>query len=233
MNFPITKLTLPNDEYVREKTNKKMIFLHHSAGWDNVRGMFNYWAEQKGRVATSFGINDPGEIFQAFDDDYWAYHLYIRSRGNNLPTRLLKYKQSLGKAQYLEKISIGVEIANFGQLVYRGGKYYAWPNDFGTRGKGVEIPESEVYDFGKHPFRGYRFYQKYTDSEIGALKVLLKGLADKHADIVLDTPGNIFEINDDAFKGRPGIYTHCSVRTDKRDVVPQQNLVDMLESICI
>ena len=228
-NFPVTRLTLPSKEYVEEKTQKKMIMLHHSAGWDNVRGMFEDWANRPGRVATALGLNDEGQIFEAFDPWYWAYHIYIRSRGNKLPEHLLYYKESASKAIYLEKITVGIEIANFGPLKYRNGVYYAWPNDYGTRGKGVEIPEDKVYDFGV-PFRGHRFYERYTDSEVGALKVLLKELGAEF-NIPMEINGDIFDVNQNFFEEKPGIYTHCSARTDKTDVVPQQHLVDMLNSL--
>lgn len=228
-SFPITELTLPDNQYLKEKTHKKQIYLHHSAGWDNVRGMFNYWASNKSRVATAFGINDTGTVFQAFDDDFWAYHLYINSRGNKLPVHLEEYKKNKGKRIYLEKISVGIEIANWGPLQYRNGKYYTWVHSYGTRGKGVTLPEDKVYDFGSS-FRGYRFYEKYTAGEVGALRVLLIHLSKKHQ-IPLDTSGDIFQLNQDAFEARPGIYTHCSVRSDKTDIVPQKNIVEMLNKL--
>lgn len=232
--IPITKLTLPHGEYVKQATKKSQLYLHHSAGRDNVRGMFKYWENQPGRIATAYAIDDPGQIFQGFSHAYWAYHLYIRSAGNQLSPRLLKYKRHIETAIHLEKISIGVEIANFGPLVYREGKYYTWVHNFGCDGPGVTLSENKVYDFGaNYNFRGFRFYERYTDNEVQALKLLIEHITDDPSnDIVKDVRGNIFDINDDAFRGKPGIYTHCSVRTDKTDVVPQAHLVDMLYSIC-
>jgi hypothetical protein len=226
--FPITELTLPNHEYVDEVTPKSMLFLHHSAGWDNVRGMFKDWADTPGRVATAYGMDDDGQIYRAFDDAYWAYHLYIRSKGNKLPEAMRPYKV-LSNAIYLEKVSVGIEIANFGPLKYRNGKYYTWVHDFGTRGKGVTLAEDKVFDF-KDGFRGYRFYERYTDNEVGALKVWIKFMCEKH-NIPFHLPKNMFELCEDAFKRKPGIYTHCSVRTDKTDIVPQKNMVAMLNSL--
>lgn len=230
-NFPIEQIPLPKDQYVVESQEKTQVYLHHSAGRDDVRGMFSYWAKDNPRVATAFGINDSGQVFQAFPDECWAYHLYIRSNGNRLPEGLMRIKNDPSQAVMLEKRSIGIEIANFGPLKYRGGKYYTWVNDWGQAGSGVTMTESKVYDFGPDGFRGYRFYERYTDNEVGALKVLLKYLCLEKYNIPVRLSRNIFDINPDAFKLKPGIYTHCSVRTDKTDIVPQEHMVSMLNSL--
>ena len=41
----------------------------------------------------------------------------------------------------------------------------------------------------------------------------------------------LFTLNKVPLTGKPGIYTHNSVRTDKFDVFPQKELIDMLKSI--
>ena len=39
----------------------------------------------------------------------------------------------------------------------------------------------------------------------------------------------MFEINDDALRGEPGVYTHNSVRKDKKDVFPDEYLIEMFK----
>jgi inosine/xanthosine triphosphate pyrophosphatase family protein len=34
-----------------------------------------------------------------------------------------------------------------------------------------------------------------------------------------------------AMDGQPGIYTHCSYRTDKSDILPQKEILEMLMEI--
>jgi hypothetical protein len=229
--FNITEVLLDADQYVNEATTKTQLYLHHSAGWDNVRGMFKDWNITKERVATSFGINDEGEIFQAFDEAFWAYHLYVKSKGNQIPSNLRSHILTGSNAVDLERNSIGVEIANFGPLKYCNGKYFTWVHDYGTKGKGVVLNESKVYDFGESGFRGFRFYERYTDNEVGALSVLITYLCEKHSIPLPINVDNIFEITPSAFLGVPGVYTHCSVRTDKTDIVPQIHLLDMLRGL--
>ena len=49
---------------------------------------------------------------------------------------------------------------------------------------------------------------------------------------VLDNPkGTGFELNTDALAGKPGIWSHTSVRKDKFDVHPQDELIAMLKSL--
>ena len=49
--------------YHKSIHQKNQIIWHHSAGWDNARGMFQSWQnDNKEHVATAIGINDKGEV---------------------------------------------------------------------------------------------------------------------------------------------------------------------------
>ena len=77
------KVTFPGNQYVQKKTKKDIFVIHHSAGWDNARNMYNIWAhDTQGRVSTAYGIENNGTIYQGFDTDYWAYALYVHSPKN-------------------------------------------------------------------------------------------------------------------------------------------------------
>jgi hypothetical protein len=106
--------------------NKSQIVWHHSAGWDNARGMFDYFATTGG-VATSIGIEDSGKIYRAFDEDKWAYHI------------------GLGNA-VLEQISIGVEVCNWGYLTYDRGQYKSYTGTV-IEPKKVTAVSYKGYDF--------------------------------------------------------------------------------------
>lgn len=80
-------------------------------------------------------------------------------------------------------------------------------------------------------FRGYRFYEKYTNAQIASLKELLVYWG-KQYKISLKYKGNVmFECNKRALSGEGGVWAHASFRPDKSDVHPQPELIRMLESL--
>ena len=123
--------------------------------------------------------------------------------------------------------SVGIEVCNFGQikngLTYTGQK--ADPNQI------VEL---------KQPFRGYKFWHRYSDKQIITLKELILYIANRDSiDIRKGLISEIkikgveaFEFNSDAYYGKvKGMWTHTNTRKDKVDMFPQQELIDMLLSL--
>jgi len=43
--------------------------------------------------------------------------------------------------------------------------------------------------------------------------------------------GNMWDVNEDALNGEPGVWTHVSYRSDKSDCHPQPELIDVLKSL--
>jgi len=158
-----------------------------------------------GRRASSNGDSSfDGKVFRAFDDKYWAYHLGVKGTNG-------KY----------DKNSIGIEICNYGYCKVVDGKFINYVNR--------EVPADEVADLGRE-FRGYRYWEKYTDEQIENLRKLLVYLIDKH-DIEIEHgiyDWDWFDYDPEKLKGK-GIRTHVQVRNDKTDMFPQQELIDMLK----
>lgn len=205
-------------QYLKEEQTKTQIVLHHSAGWDNARGMFAGWLADKTRVATCCGIDDKGKIYQAFGSQYWAWHVNIRSTGNRAVYRDPKFASycDIKNARDVEMRTIGVEICNWGPLTFKKGKFYSWA--------GIVIPEEKVIE---HEYRGFNAWEKYTDDEINALYKLLKYWGERYS-IPLGYRENIWEVSEDALMGIPGVYTHGSYRIDKTDIHPQSEMIQML-----
>ena len=213
--------------YFKSTYQKRQIIWHHSAGWDNARGMFEWW-KQDGRVhvATSVGITDNGTVWRGFDEKYFAASIGCSSsvfKAHNIP---LKYgKNSMGNWYVsnnltLDKGAVAVEICNWGNLTEKDGKYYSWAN--------AEVPSSKVVELN---YKGYKYFEKYTSAEIKALKywTLLNAIR-------FDIPVNYNEddfwtVNKNALSNVSGVYTHNSYRQDKTDVSPQQNLIKMAKSL--
>ena len=218
----IYEQTMPDGEYVKKKTKKKIIYLHHTAGSHRPDWVIASWGRDRDkngkpiRVATHYVIGrrsnggDPtwdGKVFRAYDDSYWAWHL---KAGNSK----------------LDSEAIAIEMCNYGWAKkLPTGEFINWV--------GSEIPASEIVDLGEE-FRDYRYYQKYTNAQIESLRKLLIYLMTKH-DIKIEH--GIYDWNwfsyDSSYKqpGQEGLRTHVNVRKDKTDCFPQKELIDMLNSL--
>jgi len=162
----IKKQYLEGDEYYSNKTDKTTIVLHHTAGSHRPDWVISSWDRDrtKGgrplRVATQFVVGGKstrdgntdwdGKIVQCLPTEMWAHHIGTKN-SNNVK---------------LNEQSIGIEICNYGPLVKSiHGEFFTYVNS--------KVPEEDVIDLGKN-WRGYRYYQKYTDSQIESVKFLIE-----------------------------------------------------------
>lgn len=210
----------PANQYVSgEETNKVGVVLHHSAGWDDARKMYRIWANDKlGRVSTAFGVTDNGEIIQGFDGvKHWGFAIYVNSKSNKIDS---KYK-TRSHQYFLERRYIQLEICNWGWLKKKGDKFYSWAN--------VEVPADKVQVYEKG-YRGAKYFEKYTDAEVEAVRNLLLWLNRTYQIPVQYNP-DMFDISEKALNGGDGVWAHTSFRTDKSDIHPQPNLIDALKEV--
>jgi hypothetical protein len=129
-------------------------------------------------------------------------------------TRGLPYKN-------LNKLSVGIEVCNWGMLKEKNGKFYNYV-------KG-EINPSYVTTL-ETPYKGYKHWYRYTDAQIEATRQLVVYLCETYG-IPKDYRKEIWGLDVEAFKGSKGIYTHNSVRKDKADIYPCPRMIKMLESL--
>lgn len=211
VNFPVS-------QYMSEEHPKLQIYLHHTAGNANGEQVFTGWASNSERIATCVAISGKGpgcvdgEIIQGFSSKYWAYHLGLKE--STFQKHGIPYKS-------LDKISIGIEICNWGQLTFKDGKFFNYV--------GRIVPEDEVCTL-ETPYKGYKYFHNYTDAQIQSVKELLLLWKDKYG-IPLIYNESIWDIDTRALKGLKGVFTHNSVRTDKVDVYPHPKLIEMLMSL--
>jgi N-acetyl-anhydromuramyl-L-alanine amidase AmpD len=209
---------LEDDEYIKEKTLKDTIWLHHTAGSSRPDWTIGGWEKDElKKVATHFVIGRKsssenhsiwdGKILKAFDDKYWAYHLGVNE--NNLE---------------LNSKSISIEVCNYGQLnLGKDGRFYNYINK--------PINNEDVVELST-PFRGYKYYEKYTDCQLDSLRKLIIYLK-KRWNIEIESgiyTEEWFDYNDKWFT-TGGLRTHTQVRKDKFDMFPQPELIQMLNSI--
>lgn len=218
----------------------RYVFLHHTAGWYNPYKTIDHWnRDNRGQIATEFVLGGQsvkgdeftydGELVKCFPSGGWGWHL---GTGRN----------------HVHINSVGIEVNNFGYVTeggYHGilngkkqwiskedGKFYTYA--------GVEIHPSQMIELDK-PFRGHKYWHKYSEKQIEALKKWLYYIAERdNIDINKGLPyliklkgADAFEYIDDVRKGKitGGVWSHTTVRKDKFDMFPQPDLMDMLSSL--
>jgi N-acetyl-anhydromuramyl-L-alanine amidase AmpD len=215
MELDIAKIVqhrLSKDQYIDELTDKKQIYLHHTAGGPDAVNVAKFFNNQVGKVATAFIIGNRGTIVQCFSSKNWAYHLGLKQE---------IFTESGVPYKSLDKISVGIEICNYGPLTKKNGYYYNY-----VGGK-VDYTEVTILD---KKYKGHIYWQKYTDAQIESTRQLLVYLCDQY-NIPRDYFATIFDIDKRALKGESGIFTHNSVRKDKSDIYPCPRMITMLESL--
>jgi len=214
----MTKNPLPEismiefSDFYKDAHPKSQIYLHHTASGPNPKSVWNWWNNDKVTVGTCVVIGKDGEIVQGFSSKFWAYHLGLATK--HFGVHGLPYKN-------LDKISIGIEITNWGQLTKKGDKFYNYVNK--------EVPAKDVCEL-ETPHRGFKYYEHYSDAQIESVKKLLLYWNEVY-NISLDYNEDIWDITPRALKGENGLYTHNSVRPDKVDVYPHPKLVKMLKEL--
>jgi len=201
-----------SEQYIKQTFEKDKIFIHYTVSGPDAKSVIKYWDGNSPRIATAFVVSgkgsEDGKIYEAFDPDYWSYHLGV--------------KGTKGK---IDKHSIGIELCAWGRLEKRGDKYY---NTYGT-----EVSSDEVYKL-EDKWRGELYYHSYTDKQMESLENLLLWIIKTYKIPVqnIEFDKNWMEYNTDVVKSKtPGIWTHTNVRKDKQDSYPDHRLFEILNKI--
>lgn len=209
---------LSDDEYIKRETQKNTIWLHHSGGGSRPDWTINGWETNNGvKVGTHFVIGRKsssddikvwnGKILKAIDDRYWIDHLGIETKSEQLNSR-----------------SIGIELCNYGPLTLgKDGNFYNYVNKPVNKEDVVEL-ETE--------FRGYKYWEKYTDSQLESLYKLITYLKKRW---IIQIESGIYNEDwfnyDEKWFSMGGLRTHSQVRPDKFDLFPQKELIEMLNRL--
>ncbi len=228
----ITNKFLQHEEVYHRIYPKNAIYLHHTAGHYNPLSTIRWWetgssaTNNLSHIATAFVIGRKSSLFNKEDEQFdgktyrcfneikWAHHL--GKKGVNYE---------------LDKSTIGLEICSFGWL-YNDEKGFYYQANKKKNSKKVYLREEEVCQF-ERPWRGQRFFEKYTAKQIQETERLVLTLAYLF-DIQLPNRAydeSWFELQDEALKGGGGLWTHVNVRKDKTDCFPQTELIEMLNTL--
>jgi len=212
----IISVDFPDNQYIKEQTDKKQIVIHHTVSGQGVSGDIAWWRQTADRVGTAIIVGWDGKIYQCFSSKYWAYHLGLKTANN----------------KKLNQETIGIEIDAWGGLIRTNRQWYPakWDGNlkqFVADTRIAPIRNVQVYEQG---FKGFYGFEKYTDAQIEAVRQLLVFWGDKYG-IPLDYKEDMWSLSDKALSGQGGVWTHVSYRIDKSDCHPQPELIQMLKSL--
>jgi len=226
---------LTDEEYIKQEVSKNTIWLHHTAGGSRPDWTISGWekgfqTDRNGdpvydsngnlkpvKVATHFVIGRKssssdvslwdGKVLKAFDDRYWAYHLGINEKSKELNSK-----------------SLSIEICNYGQLTFgKDGRFYNYVNK--------PVNNEDVVELSK-PFRGYKYWEKYTDAQLQSTRKLILYLKNRwNIEIESGIYNEAWFDYDEKWFSLGGLRTHTQVRKDKFDLFPQPELIQMLNSL--
>jgi len=211
---------MDKDEYLVGPTKKEYLFLHHTAGGHDPYAVGKMWNnDTRGRIGTEFVLGGQS-VFNGND-------IYDGTIVQCFPAGSYAWHLGENGSDYMHSHSVGIEVCDFGPI--KNGLTYT-----GQRANPLQIVEL------KQPFRGSKFYHRYSDKQLKTLKSLILYIADRDdIDVRVGLVQEIknkgalgFEFNSDAYYGKvKGMWTHTNTRKDKSDMFPQQELMDMLLSL--
>ena len=212
----IISVDFPDNQYIKEQTDKKQIVIHHTVSGQGVNGDIAWWRSTVDRVGTAIIVGWDGKIYQCFSSKYWAYHLGLKTSNN----------------KKLNMESIGIEIDAWGGLIKFNKKWYPakWDKDlkkFVANTRVAPIQNVQVYE---QKFNGFFGFEKYTDAQIEAVRELLVYWNERYK-IPLDYNEDMWALSNKAIAGQTGVWSHVSYRKDKSDCHPQPELIEMLKSL--
>lgn len=217
-------------QYYQTETKKEQLVLHHTVSGNGVTGDINWWITDPSKVGTTFIVDNMGVVYQMFSSKFWIHHLGIKDEV------FKKYNITSSNNTMLNAASIGIEIDSWGGLCKNESTktYHPAKWDDGSKKYIPNLsikpiaPENVVhYENG---YRGFKYFEKYTDKQIEKVGGLLKLMCDKY-NIPTTYNSDMFDVSVNALSGKPGIWGHSSYRADKSDVHPQPELIEMLKSL--
>ena len=66
----IIQVDFPENQYIKEQTDKKQIVLHHTVSGQGVEGDVAWWRSTVERIATAIIVGWDGKIYQSFSTKY-------------------------------------------------------------------------------------------------------------------------------------------------------------------
>ena len=186
---------LPDNEYCKQVvTGGFDRFMNHCTGGSSLKylgGTGGIWdSDQQGPVATMFGIEKDGTLYQYFDEDYWAY--------------------ASGCGAAFDRKTIHCEMSNRAFVRKIDGQYY-WQ----AGAKWVPYNDTPIH-FAKG-FKGYNYFDPYTPQQVETMAKLIAYCCYNHG-IPLEFDHEINYKGCDP--NQKGILNHSRVSNQRADPGP-------------
>ena len=203
------------------------IVLHYTAGWqmtDKNQSTVNFLqSRENGRGLTyHFIIAVDGHIENLVDPKNVAFH-GTDSNQNSIGISLASLGTTFHSKNTLASADAQIDKLKSKSL-YKLNEYHAELVDF---------------DEKKSPYRGsLKFSQEVSEAQLRSLSSLLKKLRQDFPDIpawnglTQDTFDIMFPRRGTSYKSdKPGLYSHCSITSQKADVLPTPRLIKFLKQV--
>lgn len=150
-----------NSYYYEEEFSKDRIVLHYTAGY--LKGDVAQLTRQSVEVSVPFLIARSGHIYNFWKSKYWSYHLGPGTVGGNTE---------------MSRSSIAIELSNIGFLRRKtNGQLYS---TYSTSDIYCTEAETAYYQKVASPYRGEKYFAKFTNAQYTSLILLLRFLTTKY-----------------------------------------------------
>lgn len=138
------------------------IVLHFTAN-ATLAASIRWFQNPNSRVSAHYVIGRKGEVVQMVPEHEKAWHAGA---------------SSLDGSPYVNSMSIGIELVNWGKLERRGTQYYCWPDDYRRR--------YDVSKYGQPKKRGDAYWAPYTSCQMKSLEKLCRELMERYPEITVE-----------------------------------------------
>ena len=191
--------------YYEEVFPKQRIVLHHTAGY--LKGDIAQLSRKGTEVSVPFVIARSGHIYNLWASKYWSYHLGPGAVGGNAA---------------MSQRSIGIELSNIGFLRRKSNGLLH--TIYSTEDIYCAETETAFYQKLSTPYRGERYYAKFTTAQYNSLLLLLRFLTARYQiPRVMLPPTKRFDAFASAAEAEnfKGICSHVNFRASgKWDISP-------------
>lgn len=150
MPFSITDRRHVSRNYFAERTEKRGIMVHFTAGL--MPGCEHHLATNTTKTNVPFIATRKAELFNYFDIEFWAHHT--------------------GRGKELDKAYVAIECECWGSLNKVDGLYLPW-----TKKKYQAVDPAEVVTV--ETFRGFKYFHRLTPKQLAAVIWLIWWIRDR------------------------------------------------------
>jgi N-acetyl-anhydromuramyl-L-alanine amidase AmpD len=233
--------------YAPEETPKIQFVVHHTAGLGGAKAIIeNSWTKKTSRVSTHFIIDRAGNIEQLFPLKYWGNHIGSKRSGNSYlqKSTISVELVALGYVK-VKGTNRSNSTFNSNSTFVQSDKEYSYEK---LKQGQPDIPVAQPYYMDSSnklkpwgDYKGYGLYHSYTKRQLASLEKVMKQVQTAYPNITMGSKysgGNGFYeqfpkkgsgVASTAFNNNRGTFTHNSYRTDKSDVFPQKELLELFQ----